>query len=154
MKKTLYQITENEEDEIGRLMLSAAFAAFGEHYDYASRVNREELARRVVKALISADAARKKEVERLKVVYKGNILANCYIDASDVVASAFSAWHDRCDDAGLIGVSPQSAGGAMLMGFAQGIAASAAMMWAFDLLEDEEVFTLSAKGAARLAAKE
>jgi hypothetical protein len=135
-------ITESEQDEYGRAMVRAAFHAFGEFPGDHEDVDRDEIARRVVRALAAAAEAESVELNRLRDVKDGHLIL--LTGTSVAVATAFWLWSEQVD-LDIDEVCPDCVAGSIYLGFAHGMAAARHMNEALRLME------FPGYGATRLA---
>jgi hypothetical protein len=128
------EMSDQERLEIGRAMAVAAFKAFGQHLEDEES---SDIARRVVRGLAAAQA--------VEDGVKGKFGAP---PAHAVTATAFWAW---CNGEDVSGLSEfHTIAGEQLVGFAQGLAAAAAMESAHTLLADSGEYWCAGDGAKRL----
>jgi hypothetical protein len=140
-----YHLTEEEGQAAGRAMLAAALEALG---TFSDAIDRNEVARLVVRALAAARRAEESEVGRLAAL-KGK---RVFIDTQphDAVATAFWMWSENVG-LDINEVSASSIAGDRYLGLAQGLAAARAMTEACDLLSgDCDEFAFSSRGAVHL----
>jgi hypothetical protein len=152
MEKTMSdddkRMTEQEQDEAGRVMLAAAFEALGDFPSDHDKEDADEFARCVIRALVAAAKAERNEKKRFTDAYGCNQYIK--IDPHEVVASAFAAWTLGVDH---LNTCPSSVIGYRFLGFSIGLSAARSMSDALDLLEDGSGFAYSARGAEYLAPK-
>jgi len=139
-------LTETEQLAAGRVMLAAALTALG---DYPEDSDVDVIAKKVVRALVAAGAAKHAECARLEKE-KGE-KAFVYVDTgpSYVVGSAFFLWSEGVDY-DMEDVAPESAMGAKYVAFAQGMSAAHLMTEVMDLMEDGSMFAFHPRGAEKL----
>jgi len=142
-----YEPTEAEQLAIGHAMIRAALDSFGQFPPKTEDEDQDEIARRVVHALVAAGAVRDAEQLRLRDLVE---CPSIDTDPHEAMATAFWMWSEgikmKVTDA-----APSSVIGSRLLGFAQGLAAARAMAEALDLLQEGSMFAFCHRGAAHLA---
>ena len=144
------ELTTEEQDEAGRVMLRAALDALGDFPCNTDEEDQNETARRVVRALAAAGDAETAEIKRLSAIKGERVWL--HTEPSDAVATAFWMWSEQVD-LDISEVAPASVIGARYLGFAQGLAAARAMTEALDLMEDGDMLAFSSRGAENLLLK-
>jgi len=144
------QMTEQEQVESGRAMLTAALEALGEFPDDVDKEDQDETARRVILALVAAEKANRSEEKRFSDLYEDRQYINT--EPHEAVSTAFWMWSEKID-LEISDVSASSVAGARYLGFAQGLAAARAMTEALDMLTHGSEFAFTSRGAEHLAPK-
>jgi len=143
------EMTEQEQAEAGRAMLSAALDVLGK-FSSDIEEDQDEIARRVILALVAASNAEEKEREKFTDLYKNRQCIET--EPNQAVATAFWMWSEKVD-LDVSEVSASSKVGLRYLGFAQGLAAARAMTEALDLLDEGSLFAFTSRGAKHLAQK-
>lgn len=150
MKKKRHKLTEKEQDDIGREMVSAAFDSFGEFTSVRELYDIGDIPRRVIRAIVAAEKCRADAVKRLDERF--GAFAYFPAETHKAVATAFFLWTNEfgVDE----DVSWDSVGGNVYLEFARGIVAAIKLSEAMEALDDEDqIFGLDISGAVRLAEK-
>ncbi|MGE3907926.1 MAG: hypothetical protein AB7K36_01150 [Chloroflexota bacterium] len=140
-------LTEEEQINAGRTMVAAALNALGKLPDHTHEEDQDETARRVVRAFYAVETARN-AMEKRMTKAKGERIG-ILTDTHQAVSTAFWLWSQGVE-IDLNEVSPRSAEGSCLIGFARGIAAVRAMTEAMNML-DGEVFFSENRGTKHLS---
>ena len=141
MDETGRDLTEDEQDAVGRLMLKAALEALGV---FPADEERDDMARRVIAALAAAEKVRLAENNRISL----EIGKYAYIttEAHEAVATAFWMWSEKIE-LDVSEVFASSVIGTRYLALAQGLAAARAMSEALNMVEDGSAFAFTSRGA-------
>lgn len=139
-------LSEQEDQVIGREMVSAAICIFQKLPVDIRERDQNDIAKAVVHALLAADSA---QIEGKKKHETDDGWVYSSIDPAHAVATAFWIWHQDIE-LGLEEIEPSCIGGLHYLGFAQGLAAVQGMTQALNLLEEGSEYAFEARGARLL----
>jgi hypothetical protein len=148
---TLTHAAEEDSDAIGCAMVAAAFAALGSLPEDPQDEDQDEIAQRVIRALVAA--GRIEESERARIEARDGRKLYPAAEPREAVATAFWLWAEKVDlDAS--DVLPSSIEGARYLGLAQGLAAARAMSEAMGMVIEGSLFAFNHDGATLLATED
>lgn len=136
------ELTEQEQEDVGRLMVAAALKALGPPPGNRVEVDPADVTRGVLRALVAADTVQRQEEARLRQARGKNVYVEA--DAPVAVATAFWMWTDG-DGVDLSEVHYRSIAGTRLLAFAKALAGARVLSEGLHMLDEDAELFLSAR---------